>query len=98
MEGKKIESSSELQNYDNHVFTYHENKEFKAVHEAGELNHIPDSEVSYINSSRFAKSHVLKALQNREYNGKFTKNMRIVTVEAKLAKPMVTMRSHYYFN
>ena len=84
-----------LQNYDNHVFAYHDNKEFKAVHEAGELNHIPDSEVSYINSSRFAKSHVLKALQNREYNGKFTKDMRIVTVEAK---PMVTMRSSYYFD
>ena len=87
MEGKKIESSSELHNYDK--------KEFKAVYEAGELNHIPDSEVSYINSSRFAKSHVLKALQNREYNGKFTKDMRIVTVEAK---PMVTMRSSYYFD
>ena len=76
MEGKKIESSSKLQNYDNHVFAYHEKKEFKA----GELNSIPDSEVSYINSSRCAKYHVLKALQNREYNGKFPKDMKIVTV------------------
>ena len=88
MEGKQIESSSELQN---HVFAYHEKKEFKA----GELNNIPDSEVSYINSSRCAKSHVVKALQHREYNGKFTKDTRIVTIEAK---PMVTMGSSYRFN
>ena len=88
MEGKKIESSSELQNYDNHVFAYHEKKEFKA----GELNHIPDSEVSHINSQINAKYHVLKALQNREYNGKFPKDMKIVTVEAG------ARWSNYYFN
>ena len=78
MEGKKIESSSELQNYDNHVFAYHEKKELKTE----ELNHISDSEVSFINSSHSAKFHVFKALQNREYNGKFTKDMMIETVEA----------------
>ena len=78
MEGKKIESSSELQNYNNHFFAYHEKKELKAE----ELPRNPDSEVSSINASRCAKFHVLKALQNREYNGKFPKDMRIETVEA----------------
>ena len=90
MEGKKIESSSELQNYDNHVFAYHEKKELKAE----ELNHISDSEVSSINASRCAKFHVLKALQNREYNGKFPKDMKIQTVEAR---PRVTGYSSFYF-
>ena len=79
MEGKKIESSSELQNYDNHVFAYHEKKELKAE----ELNHIPDSEVSFINSSRYAKFHILKALQDREYNGKFPKDMMIEIIESR---------------
>ena len=94
MEGKKIESSSELQNYDNHVFAYHEKKELKAE----ELNHIPDSEVSFINSSRCAKFHVLKALQNREYYGKFPKDMMIETVEAtRNRSPKFTGYSSFYF-
>ena len=103
MEGKKIESS-ELQNYkhhnyDNHVFAYHEKKEFKS----GELNHIPDSEVSHINSQINAKYHVLKALQNREYNGKFPKDMKIVTEEASMYRRQfdsipIHQSSNYYFN
>ena len=94
MEGKKIESSSELQNYDTHVFAYHEKKELKTE----ELNHISDSEVSFINSSHFAKFHDLKALQNREYNGKFPKDMMIETVEAtRNRSPTFTGYSSFYF-